>query len=119
MTLFYPTAPTTLIAAWNNRHSYQASPIIQRYNGGTEDRGTGFGINTVTDTWSFDIKVVGLANYSALHSFFLERDGKPFYLDYNGDGVTDGLYRIASHQWNWEAFTVWGLSIELTGVNRP
>lgn len=116
--VFYPTAPATLVAAWNNRHSFQAAPIIQRYNG-IEDRGIAFGINSVTDTWNFDIKIVGFANYWLLHQFFLERDGKPFHLDYDGNGVTNGLYRLASHQWTWESSTVWGLSVELVGVERP
>jgi phage-related protein len=117
MALFYPTAPTTLIAAWNNRHSFQANPLVQRFSG-IEDRGTAFGINAIDHTWSLDIKVVGFEKYWILDDFLRERDGKPFYLDYDENGVTDGLYRTASHQWTWESANIWGLSIELTEVNR-
>ncbi|NEQ64558.1 MAG: hypothetical protein F6J86_07250 [Symploca sp. SIO1B1] len=116
---FYPLAPKQLIAAWNNTRSYQASPLVQRFDR-IEDRGVGFGINLVNDTWSFQINVVELSNYLALDNFFKERDGKPFRLDYDGDRAEDrNLYRVASYQWNWTGNQAWGLNVEILGVQRP
>ncbi|NEN94486.1 MAG: hypothetical protein F6K50_02775 [Moorea sp. SIO3I7] len=115
----YPSAPATLIASWNNQHSFTADPISIRFDGGLEQRTSAFEINLNKDTWSLLVHITTFAEYQELDKFIKDRDGLPFVFSYDGIVSSPEVYRINSHQWSWTGFKLWQLTVELERVHRP
>lgn len=116
----YPVAPADFIVAFGNKRSFESKLISQRFKGGVEERSTGLSINPVSDTWNLQLEIHRLFRYRRIEAFIVERDGEPFRFDWDGDGVvTDELYRIESHQWNWSGYYHWQLTVQLKRVFRP
>lgn len=116
----YPIAPPSLTIPLNTKRTYTTNLLQQRFNGGVDERSTGFSINPTEDSWSLDVTIKHLTNYNSIEAFLVERDGKPFRFNWDGNGVVSNeTYWIESHRWTWEAYQVWKLSVELKRAFRP
>lgn len=116
----YPIAPISLTIALGSKRNYSTNLLTQRFNGGVDERSTGFSLNPTEDSWSLDLPVRFLQNYNAIEAFLQAQDGKPFRFDWDGDGLVGSeVYWVESHRWTWEAYQFWKLSVELKRVFRP
>lgn len=114
----YPRAPYSLINSWENRLQLEQSPAVDRKNGGTEFRGSGFQANRTKYIQEIRIAIVSMSSYFEIEGFLQEREGKPFFFE-------DILYQVLDNKWNWiykggsGVSAVNELSMTLKQVFRP
>lgn len=106
----YPIAPPELTNTWDNESSFESTSVEQRFDGGTDARGSLNQLNRMLRTQPVSC-TVSLGKYEILETFFSANIGKPFYFE-------NVLYVCNTYKWSVLAYGINNTESLVDGVMR-